>query len=84
MGRLILAIQKERDESVGELDAQRAQQVLDRAHVLLQAAQNSVVSNFLDGRSIEEYLDPVWIEGHPAVKPRITALVSELRAHENE
>lgn len=82
-GKLILAIQKERSAVVGGPDADRAQQVMDRAHVLLQASQSSVVLNFLDGRSVAEYLDPVWVEMHPDVKPSIAALVSALNAHES-
>ena len=82
-GKLILAIQKECNEVVGEPDANPAQQVMHRAHVLLQASQSSAVRNLLDGRSIEEYLDSVWVERHPAVKPSIAAFVSALNAHEN-
>jgi hypothetical protein len=82
-GKLVLAIQKEWDEVVGEPDADLARQVMHRAQVLLQAAQNSVVSNLLDGRSVEEYLDSVWVEKHPAVKPSVAAFVSALNAHEN-
>jgi hypothetical protein len=83
-GKLILAIQKERNEAIGEPDANLAQKVLDRAHVLLQASQSSVVSNFLDGRTVEQYLGPVWVENHPAVKPNIAAFVSALNAHETK
>lgn len=82
-GKLILAIQKERSEVVGEPDAAVAQKVLDRAHTLLQAAQISAASSLLDGRSVVEYLDPVWVEMHPAVKPSIAGFVAALRAHEN-
>ena len=82
-GKLILAIQKERSEVVGEPDAESAQQVMDRAHVILQASQSSVVLNLLDGRSVAEFLDPVWVEKHPAVEASIAALVSALNAHEN-
>jgi hypothetical protein len=77
-GKLILAIRKECGEGVGGPDAVLAQQVLDRAHTLLQASQISSVSNFLDGRSIVEYLGPVWVEMHPAVGPAIAALVEAL------
>jgi hypothetical protein len=82
-GKLILAIQKERAEVVGEPDAALAQKVMDRAHTLLQAAQIASVSSLLDGRSVAEYLDPVWVEMHPSVKPSIVAFVAAVSAHEN-
>ena len=82
-GKLMLAIQKELDEVVGEPDPKLAQQAMGRARVLLQASQSSVASNLLDGRTVEEYLDPVWVKMHPAVKPSIAAFVAALNAHEN-
>ena len=82
-GKLILAIRKEGNEVVGEPDAALAKKVMDRAHVLLQASQSSSVSNLLDGRTVVEYLDPVWVEMHPSVKPHIEAFVAALSAHEN-
>jgi hypothetical protein len=77
-GKLILAIRHECGEVEGTPAAVLAQKVLDRAHTLLQASQISSVSNFLDGRSVVEYLDPVWVEMHPAVGPAIAALVAAL------
>jgi hypothetical protein len=82
-GKLILSIRKECDLALGEADAPLAQKVMDRAHTLLQASQSSSVSNLLDGRSVDEYLDVVWVEKHPSVKPSIVALVAALNAHEN-
>ena len=82
-GKLILAIQKELAEVVGEPDAALAQKVMDRAHTLLQAAQIASVSSLLDGRSIAEYLDPVWVEMHPSVKPSIVAFFAAVSAHES-
>ena len=82
-GKLILAIQKECGEVIGEPDAALAQKVMHRAHTLLQASQSSSVANLLDGRSVVEYLDPVWVEMHPSVKPSIAAFVAALSAHEN-
>ena len=82
-GKLILSIQKEWDEAIGESDAALARQVVDRAHVLLQATQSSSVLNLLDGRTVVEYLDPAWVEMHPAVRPSILAFVAALNAHES-
>jgi hypothetical protein len=77
-GKLILAIQKERDEALGAPEAARAQKVVDRAHTLLQASRTSSVSNLLDGRSVAEYLDPGWVEAHPSVEPSIAAFIAAL------
>lgn len=83
-GKLILAIQKERGEvAAGDPDAAVAQKVVDRAHTLLQAAHRASVSSLLDGRSVAEYLDPVWVQMHPGVEPSIVALVAAMSAHEN-
>jgi hypothetical protein len=81
-GKLILAIQKEWSEVIGEPDEPLAQRVMDRAHTLLQASRSSSVPSLLDGRSVVEYLDPEWVEMHPSVKPSIAALVAELSANE--
>jgi hypothetical protein len=72
-GKLILTLQKERAE----------QKVVDRAHTLLQAAHRASVSSLLDGRSVADYLDPVWVKMHPAVEPSIVALIAAMNAHEN-
>jgi hypothetical protein len=82
-GKLILAIQTECNEIAGEPDAARAQKVMHRARVLLQASQTSSVPNLLDGRTVVEYLDPAWVEMHPSVKPHIEAFIAALSAHEN-
>jgi hypothetical protein len=82
-GKLILAIQKECNEVAGEPDAARARKVMHRARVLLQASQSSSVSNLLDGKTVVEYLDPVWVEMHPSVKPDIEAFIAALSAYEN-
>lgn len=82
-GKLILAIQKEWSEVAGGPDAARAQKVMDRARILLQASDSSSVSNLLDGRTAAEYLDPAWVEMHPSVKPHVEAFVAALRAYQD-
>jgi hypothetical protein len=80
-GKLILAIQEEaRNEAQG---AVLTQKVLHRARTLLQASQSSSVLDLLDGRTVVEYLDAVWVEEHPAVQPSIAAFVTALSANEN-
>lgn len=82
-GKLILAIQKECDEEAEASEKVLTQKVLDRAHTLLQAAQSASASSLLDGRSVVEYLDSVWVELHPSIKPSIEALVASMSAHED-
>jgi hypothetical protein len=82
-GKLILAIENACEEVVGERDALLEQRVVYRARTLLRAAQSASVTNLLDGRSVAEYLDPVWVETHPSVKPSIVDLIAALREHEN-
>ena len=81
-GKLILAVQKEWTEVAGTPEAARAQRVMDRARVLLQASESSSVLNLLDGRTAVEYLDPGWVEMHPSVKAHIDAFVAAVSAHE--
>ena len=80
-GKLILAIQRELNEA-GEPEKALTQKVLDRAHTLLQAAQNAAALSLLDGRSVVEYLDSEWVEGHPSIKQSIEAFVAVLSANE--
>lgn len=82
-GKLILAIRKEWTEVLGEPDAVVAEKVMYRAHVLLQASESSSVTNLLDGRTVVEYLDAVWVEMHPSVKPYVEAFVAAVSEHEN-
>lgn len=82
-GKLILAIQREAGEAIGEWEATLTRKVVDRAHVLLQASQSSSVTSLLDGRSVVEYLDPAWVERHPSVTPSIIEFIAALSAHEN-
>ncbi|MDY6944383.1 MAG: hypothetical protein SXG53_01575 [Pseudomonadota bacterium] len=81
-GKLIVALQKERDEASAEAEVALAQRVIDRAHTLLQASQSASVANLLDGRSVAEYLDAVWVQRHPSIEPGIAALVAALNEHE--
>ncbi len=72
------------EQAVSDPDAAlAARKVMDRAHRLLEAAQTASVSSLLDGRSVAEYLDPVWVEMHPSVKPSVVELVAAVSANEN-
>lgn len=81
-GKLILAIQRERSEVISDDDAVAGEQVLYRAHTLLQASQSSAVISLLDGRTVAEYLDTDWVRAHPSVKPSIQTFVEALSTSE--
>jgi hypothetical protein len=78
-GKLISAIQKEWGELAGEPAAQDAEEVMNRAHELLQASASDSVQGLLAGRSVREFLDAVWVEMHPAVVPYTEAFDAALR-----
>jgi hypothetical protein len=80
VGKLIVAIRKEQDASP---ESAGTQQVLNRAHTLLQASQTASVPSLLDGRSLREYLDADWLQVHPLVELSVAALEHELRVNEN-
>ncbi len=81
-GKLILAIQQECTDGA-DSEALVAQKVMDRARTLLQAAQLAAVAKLLDGRTVAEYLDAVWVNAHPSVGPHIDALVAAVIARES-
>ena len=66
-GKLISSIQKEWGLVLGEDCATESEDVMDKAHDILQASKNDGVVQLLDGRSISEYLGSVWVKKHPAV-----------------
>jgi hypothetical protein len=82
-GKMILAIEEEAGPGKDSHDSVLTQKVMHRARTLLQASQSSSVLDLLDGRSVVEYLDPVWVEEHPAVQPSIAAFVAALSANES-
>lgn len=82
-GKLILAIQEEANQGKDAQDAVLTQKVMHRARTLLQASQSSSVLDLLDGRSVVEYLDPVWVEEHAAVQSSISVFVAALSANES-
>ena len=82
-GKLISAIQKEWGELAGEPGADEAEEVMNRAHELLQASVAGSVHKLLAGRCAREFLDPVWVEMHPAVLPFAEAFDAALRDNGN-
>ena len=75
---MISAIQKEWIEASGDPDGPIAEEVMHRAQLLARAVVTGSVGQLLAGSSVVEYLDAVWVEMHPSVKPSINALVTAL------
>lgn len=70
------AIQKEWGDALGTDAAPEAEEVMSRAHVLLQADSSEASARLLDGRSCADYLGAEWIRAHPAVWPALRAFES--------
>lgn len=74
-GKLISAIQREWGADAGESTSDVSEQVMHSAHALLAAAAKSgSLEQVLAGRTINDYLGPLWVRRHPAVVPAIRAL----------
>jgi hypothetical protein len=73
-GQLILAIDKEWHSELGTSAAEASEDVVGRAHELLQAAKSNSILSSLGGLSIAEFLGPCWVSDHPRVQPAIETL----------
>ncbi len=83
-GKLISAIQKEWGDMLGEENAEFSENVMDAAHDLLQAGTSEKIKELLGAMTIKQYLGEVWVQGHPKVKPAISALEDQLKANNRE
>lgn len=79
-GKLISLIQREWGESTGESDSDFIQDLMDRAHDLLQAKNKVGMSEVLDGLTVKRYLGEVWLKERPAVSQQVELLEVLLRA----
>jgi len=79
-GKLISAIQKEWGNEAGELCADESEDVMGKAHDILQACKKNELSQLLNGKSITAYLGTVWVEHHQSVKPAIIKIESDISA----
>lgn len=75
-GKLISAIQTEWGLEAGRSEAEAAEEVMNSAHDLPQAAKLGSVTAVTAGRTVREFLGRAWVEAHPAVLPFIQALES--------
>ena len=73
-GRLISAIQKEWGDDLGESNADFSEDVMDRAHDILQAGTADRVRELLGPLTVRKFLGEVWVQGHPRVKPAISMI----------
>lgn len=78
-GKLISAIQKEWGKELGEPMALESEEIINKAHDLLQAAKKGNIALILQGRTISEFLSSSWVEKHQLVKPAIAVLEAEAR-----
>ena len=76
-GKLILRIQQEWMQELGEPAAADSEQVMNRAHDLLQAASAGRPGLGLQQQSIEEFLGREWLCKHPGIQPFINDLVAQ-------
>lgn len=75
-GKLILRIQQEWMLELGEPAAADSEQVMNRAHDLLQAASARRPGLGLQQQSIGEFLGRQWLHGHPGVQPFVNDLAA--------
>jgi len=77
-GQLISAVQKEWGAELGESQAVASEDVLDNAHELLQAAKAGNLVEFLNGRTVAEFMGELWLERHPSIKAAVSFLEAQL------
>ena len=77
-GKLISAIQKEWGNETGELCAEESEEVMYKAHDILQACKSNELTKLLHGSSITIYLGIDWIEKHQSVKPYINEIENQI------
>jgi hypothetical protein len=79
VGNLISAIKKEWGKEVDEPIAHESEEIIYKAHELLQASKNGNITRILNGASISELLSLTWVERRQAIKPVIMDIEIELQ-----
>jgi len=79
-GKLISAIQHEWTAEAGEPQEDLSEEVMNTAHLLLQAAKNGTLRSLLGERTISNFLGVQWVHEHARVWPYIQALEAVLLA----
>lgn len=81
-GQLISAVQKVFIDDMGTEASAESEAVMDRAHLLLQAAKRSeTLTEVLGQNSISQFLGASWVAQHPAVHSGIALLEAANLAH---
>ena len=73
-GKLISVIQKEWHEQVGEKAGEETEEIIGKAHYLLQARNAEKMKLLLGNLSVQQYIGDIWLQKHPNVKPYVKAL----------
>ncbi|SCK35366.1 hypothetical protein VAR608DRAFT_3197 [Variovorax sp. HW608] len=74
-GKLIAAIQKEWVIEFGQPERYASENVMNEAHLLLQAASKpGSIASVIGTGSVSEFLGEQWVRNHPRVMPYIEAL----------
>ncbi|MBA4501698.1 hypothetical protein [Marinobacterium marinum] len=82
-GKLILAIQKEWGNELGESVAEVSEDVMNKGHELLLASKQREVHCVLGGLNVTQYLGELWVSRHPEVKKFIVQFERELEENES-
>jgi hypothetical protein len=70
-GKLISVIQKEWGKELGEPKADISEDVMGKAHYLLQTRTIKVAKELLGALTVKQYLGELWVRRHPDVLPVI-------------
>lgn len=74
-GRLISAIQKVFIDEMGTETSEETEMVMDKAHLLLQAANRvGALDGVLGAHSVSQFLGTSWVDRHPQVHSHIAQL----------
>jgi hypothetical protein len=77
-GKLIVAVQREWTEDMGEPGADASEDAMHKCHTILDAARSGSLEQELCGRTIADYLGRAWVLRHPNVLPAIRDVESLL------
>lgn len=74
IGRLIVVVQREWTDAMGEPGVAVSEEVLHNCHALLVAAKHGRLEQEMQGRSVAEILGLSWVRLHPGVVPAVKEL----------
>lgn len=74
IGRLIVVVQREWTDAMGNPGVAVSEEVLHNCHALLVAAKHDRLEHEMQGRSVAEILGLSWVRLHPRVVPAVKEL----------